>query len=373
MPIAALPEILTWSEPTDVLAHAHKDYVSLLIGQLGAALARIAQRDSKLGTQLLAEIQGLPDAALMRLLLAPRTCNHLLWPERHSPETTAQFLSGAARAERANLDPATAPKEEVWSALGDVRCCPAEGVQRAPRPEGLMPLDFESPFVQIIAAAASTAAALPAPPRFKTEERHTILQQFTETAVQLRSTSEVTFSFVVAYNKVVVLHKTAGTERFLTRSPEKYIGLAVFRNPQRENVDPVDLAEGLVHEGIHTVLDIDEYSRQRGGASLGQWIRDVRLYDGATRTRSPWTGAALPVHTYLHACFVWYGLLHFWALALSKGAFDRARVQERIIAAASGFLRQQVLDEVAPYRDVIAPDLLDAVERMQAHVRQAFG
>lgn len=372
MLITALPEILSWSAPMDALAQSQSDYVAFLLSRLGAALARIAQHDRPLGERLFEQIKALPDAALMRLLLAPRTSNHLLWPERHRVEATATFFSTAIQAEWARLAPAAAPPEEIWSALGDLRSSAAEGVRHAPRPGGLMPLDFDSPFIQTLAAPAGLLAVRAEPFPFSDDERQLVLQRFEETAERLQATRDSVFRFVVAYNQVVVLQKAAGAERFISRSPEKYIGLAVFQNPQRLGVDAVDLAEGLVHEGIHTLLDMDEYSRQQSDSPLGAWLRDPGLYDGATRTRSPWTGAALPVHTYLHACFVWYGLLHFWALALSAGTFDRARVQQRIAAAVSGFLRQQVIDEVAPYRSVIARDLLDAVERMQAHVEQAF-
>jgi hypothetical protein len=373
MLIAALPEVLRWSGPVDVLARSHQAYSALLGGQLGGVLARIARREPATAAELLTRIQALPDAALTRLLTAPQTCHRLLWPERHAAEALASFLASAVTAELAGLDPAQASDEETWSALGDLRSSRAGGVQRAPRPSGLMPLDFDSPFVQSVISPAASAPHQPASPeQFDDDERRAILGRFDVAARGMRATSETVFGFAVAYNKVVILHKSASSDRFLTRSPEKLIGLAVFRNAHRPDVDAVDLAEGMVHEAIHTVLDIDEYTRQREGAGLAPWLQDLGLYDGATRTCSPWTGNPLPVHTYLHACFVWYGLVHFWALALATSAFDRARVQHRLAVAARGFVRGDALDEIRPFRDVIAPDLLEAVARMQDHVKRAW-
>jgi hypothetical protein len=97
------------------------------------------------------------------------------------------------------------------------------------------------------------------------------------------------------------------------------------------------------------------------------------LYGPDARARSLWTGTPLPLRSYLQACFVWYGLLHFWAAAVKAGTFDPRRVRSRIEQATIGFLRAPVLDQVAPYREGIAEVLLDTVDELQERVVATFG
>jgi hypothetical protein len=88
---------------------------------------------------------------------------------------------------------------------------------------------------------------------------------------------------------------------------------------------------------------------------------------------SPWTGTKLPVRQFLQACFVWYGLVHFWALAWTTGAFAPDRVRARLTLATSGFLFEDLVDTlVGMCGDGIAPAIVNAICEMQGVVRRSF-
>ena len=69
-------------------------------------------------------------------------------------------------------------------------------------------------------------------------------------------------------------------------------------------------ADALVHEAIHAVvyrLELIEFLHLDDRASLAQ------------QTTSPWSGRSLTLRSFVHACFVWYGLWHLWQMRPSPG------------------------------------------------------
>ena len=83
----------------------------------------------------------------------------------------------------------------------------------------------------------------------------------------------------------------------------------------------------LIHSLLYTV-ELDE-----------PFILDREAVENM-RIKSPWTGAELPVHSFLHACLVWFGLWQFWSLALHNSRFSMDhRVQEQLQGAEVGFTR----------------------------------
>jgi hypothetical protein len=129
-------------------------------------------------------------------------------------------------------------------------------------------------------------------------------------------------------------------------------------------VDAVDIADAIVHEAIHALLYMQEQKKS--------WVYDPDLCKPIPRVVSPWTGRHLALRPFLQACFVWYGLLHFWCLALSAGAFDSARIRERIVRSGIGFWDKPLLDYIDSYKAALCPDLLKAIQEMQSIVNDAF-
>ena len=92
-------------------------------------------------------------------------------------------------------------------------------------------------------------------------------------------------------------------ERFSSASFRTLPGLSLFVNASSADVSSHDLADAVLHEAIHALIYRYEalYSRLVP-TSLAQTEHLV----------SPWTGAKLPVDSFVQACFVWFGLYQFW-------------------------------------------------------------
>jgi HEXXH motif-containing protein len=165
-------------------------------------------------------------------------------------------------------------------------------------------------------------------------------------------------AFTTQFIKVLVLQQD-GEPSYSAYSTQQYPGRAVMRNPQL--VDVALIAESIVHEAIHSLLYMLIQSYPWG-------IEDSSFEDGPKVT-SPWTGRILPLSTFLHACFVWYGLLHFWSRALTTAAFPALRIRGRLSRAALGFLGPSLLTLVDP-RDLVlvSAPIRAAIQSMQDRV-----
>jgi hypothetical protein len=112
------------------------------------------------------------------------------------------------------------------------------------------------------------------------------------------------------------------------------------------------IAGGLVHEATHQVLYVLEWA--------GPFIvedPDMR----AVAVKSGWTGRDLALHSFIHACFVWYSLSNFWGLARSHEAFDAADVKGQLARSLIGFRDENPVARLAPYAGMARYDVLKIV------------
>jgi hypothetical protein len=87
-------------------------------------------------------------------------------------------------------------------------------------------------------------------------------------------------------------------------------GFSLITNGHLRSVTERDLADAIVHEAIHAIIC-------RFEAFGDRLVRSDQA--GRHQVNSPWTGARLGVEPFAQACFVWFGLHHFW-----KSASDEA-------------------------------------------------
>ena len=116
------------------------------------------------------------------------------------------------------------------------------------------------------------------------------------------------------------------------------------------------ISNAIVHESIHSLiykleLHEDLYADQNAAHEV--------------MTVSPWTERPLQVHSFVHACFVWYGLLNFWNLTPdAQPAISRLRGR-----AYRGFEPGSPLLAISPEaREVIAPNVRLVIEEMHERV-----
>lgn len=158
-------------------------------------------------------------------------------------------------------------------------------------------------------------------------------------------------------------------EVFWSSTPERHLfGTRLWNLTAATPTEQV--ADALLHEAIHTWLDLDCLLRERRLRPGGRWMSPVLLHEGCSRFLSPWTGAPLSVVIYVHACFVWYGLLHLWALASPETGADPSEVRALLRRAWAGFLGRPDL-QLAAFAAELAPDICETVEAMTAAVLAA--
>jgi HEXXH motif-containing protein len=169
-------------------------------------------------------------------------------------------------------------------------------------------------------------------------------------------------TFCSRFLKVIVLQQDDKGQSVSAYSTQQYPGRAVISNPQF--IDVVQTAESVVHEAIHAYLYMLSQTYPWGISDPG--------YDDKPKVLSPWTGTLLPVSTFLHACFVWYGLLNFWSHALLADTFPSRRVRGRMSRAARGFLGKSLLDmmDKSDLALVFEP-IRRAIDRMQFQVQNS--
>lgn len=377
MQIERIPDILAWSEHKRLssLTEIRTLYSEALAQRLGCILGYQQVWWGEKGAALVQLVQSLPDEAFERLLTAPETSYRLLWFGRHAVEDIAHFLLYAAQAEWARLGYQIGSVERpLWTALGDYCIHPGGSCYVAPNLGGRLVLDFQSPNSRDLSSALSSASEYGEEARYVCEARPPLVERMASIAAAIESVNPDTAQFVARFTNVVMFVRTGGPEGepFLSRSPERHIGLTVLVNSHQPDVDDAKLAEALVHEAIHSLIDTYETLANLADDPTDRWVCDASLYDGTPRVVSPWTGTRLVVPTYIHACFVWYGIVQFWSEALDGQYFPSARVMERLRAAVRGFLSDSVLEQLRPYQSSLHPKLMAALSRMRSDVASAF-
>jgi hypothetical protein len=160
-----------------------------------------------------------------------------------------------------------------------------------------------------------------------------------------------------------VLLRRSGSTPGTSTSHRAHVGCCLLTNlHQPAQAVPVAI-EALVHESIHQLL----YRTEQAGGNFCDLAPTPTF-------RSPWSGARLPLHSLVHACFVWYGLLTLWsALAVAPSSDDEgAHARGRIAHCLFGFaFLDDVLDTPAFPVARVDPQVLRAIRGLSAATRRA--
>jgi hypothetical protein len=338
------------------LHHASERLAEVLASQRAAAPSMVADIQ-----RLLAAAS---DGVYVRFVTAPEVTNRLFWG-RPSTETLAFFVAALeTELAAAGLMPAT--ERTGWSALGDVFVASDGRVERPFTIDGLMPLDIGSPHAETMAQSEGFVdAGTPETRSFDAEELARLRLSLASTSRAIHAVNPEVSAFVETFNRVVILQKDPGApDLFASGSTGQYIGRAFLANPHLPALGEAQLADAIVHEAIHGLLYMEE--------ALQPWVLDPALYNFEPVLTSPWTGNRLAVRPFLQACFVWYGLTHFFADAMQTSQFPDARARNRLRVATTGFLEQRFEVILRDYTDRLAPELVTAISTMQERIVDAF-
>lgn len=164
-------------------------------------------------------------------------------------------------------------------------------------------------------------------------------------AAALRRASPSALEFVTVFVEMLALRSAPRLQRFHTSTFPGLAGLVRFANAHLPGVDTPALLEALVRESIHGLLHLHEEVQ-------GPLVRPTHA---SCKITSPWTGTAVGLRAYVHACAVWYGLHHLWSLH----GFASGELAERAEAlrhqARAGFDHRPVSIRLAPFAHLLTP------------------
>jgi HEXXH motif-containing protein len=213
-------------------------------------------------------------------------------------------------------------------------------------------LDFEPGYVwPDLAYDTSSALAHYSVPA-RDEMRNTVGE-----AAQLASArAPKAHAFINAHMKTALVCRSDALAGASSASNRELVGACVLTNMHAPKERVLVCVEALVHESIHQFL----YKAERDHGNFCD-LSEARTY------RSFWTGSRIPLHSLIHACFVWYGLLTLWCqLARSadgggESSFLRDKASRVIFGFA--FARRAFADPAFP-RSCVEPEILAAIDRI---------
>jgi hypothetical protein len=366
-----LRQLLRWSGDRALFDDLSPSLIDVVAARLGRFLERLRQSDSQRSETLKRRIRELPDSSLMRILTAPQTfylATHLF---KTHEDQSAQILSDALDAEACRLGDPPALAHPVWGILGDcyypVNSDDGAEAQeqwswrpdrtyRAPRLSIGMPVDAYSPNArgELPDVVGSDVDFLP-------PEVGDAVEKLSATVEAMGASCPEALDTVSRFSRALVIRKDAGPAcNFFPSSTRMCIGRPVFRNPHLPGIRLSDLAEALVHESIHAIIDTMEL---RKSLLLAKDFQRPEM-------PSPWTGRVLDTNTYIQACFIWYGLWNFWLRAIPTDAFPYQDVLNRLQQASKGFAAQDVVEPLADRG--VRDEVLEALRQAQSDVHSSL-
>jgi hypothetical protein len=355
--IATLPDFLTWQAGNDLTHSACKIHVQYLYHQ-------VKKWSTHADTDLFHSVTSLPKSSQQRLLLAPRFYTLLRSnsePGTSEIESFKQFLD----LERYLSNPDGNRPSGSWTALWDFYLAPEEPVEE-PAPAYTSSLSFRGETFKaprlgnIVLDAFRPFTKDDFPPPMGEVTNHTpeelefITQRLEQSLELISRLSRTARSAVDALVQVISLVRAPrsmkGTQSFSNKAVLGRMGLA---NADSNRWSVYKIADAIVHESIHALIYKIELTNCL--------YLDDSVESEPFKVVSPWSGRTLPLHSFVHACFVWFGLWNFWSLAGPEEA-EAAKLKS---TAAHGFLAGHPLSCIPEAaRDRIRPEVLHAIDRM---------
>jgi hypothetical protein len=273
-----------------------------------------------------------------------------------APEDALEFFEGAfavAAIEAGGQSDAAA--EEIWSANGDraYRRAAPQGswtlAFAAPVIDGYLPVDMRSPAIKGTIPGVDCGAD-----PISEEDQHGIFTLLGESHALIEQGAPNARQFLEDFARVIVACNCFADREFRSAGARLTAGRMVMINPLFALDKPELITDGLLHESIHCAIDHCEFA---------QPILKVIRTDATIV--SPWTGKLLDLNTFIHASFVWYGLVNFWTMATANRASPTAGALEMLATARRGFEASRPSELIAPFKDLLDLDVVRAVNEMK--------
>ncbi len=171
----------------------------------------------------------------------------------------------------------------------------------------------------------------------------------------LRDHATGAFAFVDEALDRAMLRRSGDTPT-ASSSNRARVGTCVLTNVHLPSDRVFVCIEALVHESVHQYLYRVE--RDQG---------DFCDLAAPGRHRSPWSGNRIPLHSLVHACFVYFALVGLWC-RLARRLSDAepiALVRDRLARNLFGFrYLRPLIDAPAFPRERVQPAILEAIGRI---------
>lgn len=351
-----IPDIFAWEESRDHLANLQIWACSVALRRVRSCLDHISLYDQNLFRSMRTTFEELPLEGKLRFMTAPETFYRIMRLRKEPVESIihlCNFLNGEAALH--GLGPI---EKDYVTALGDYyyseatpgRLTATDGNENnapikaffAPRLAEAIPIDFASSN----AANAQETDDLREYVQYSVEQKALVCEKLNAAFNLIERVSEATAHLIKQHIKVIIPLNT-GVPGYGSTSQPHMPGRVLLRGAEASPLGA--LASALVHEAMHQVLYILEW----GGTFIVE-DPDVR----AARAKSEWTNRDLPLHSHIHACFIWYGLSNFWLHARSSEAFEAIDVERQLARSLAGFRYRNPIELLAPHAGMVRYDVL---------------
>lgn len=216
----------------------------------------------------------------------------------------------------------------------------------APPGRGAARLDFDGTlaFPDLPYDAASVDARYP-------DAARAALHDMVDAANRALAVVPAAGHFVAGQLAVVLLRRSATVGQPTSSSNRTHVGVAVLTNVEASPDPALVCAEALVHESVHQFL----YRLEREHGPFCD-------LDATRRYRSPWSGNRIPLHSLVHAAFVYHALLAFWSryAAVADDVDAAAFARDRVARSLFGYGFLDTVVEGFP-RGAVDPAIVAAI------------
>jgi hypothetical protein len=225
---------------------------------------------------------------------------------------------------------------------------------RAPRLADTIPIDFYSPNRANVQSPSSEANDL----SFSSEEESFIADFLQRTFNQIAEVCPPAAELIKQYVKVIIPIKVK--KGIGSTSQPRFPGRVLLRGTERSSA--AALASALVHESMHQLMYVLEYA--------GAFIMKDAEQKNNLQIKSLWTGRDLELHSFLHACFVWYGLGKFWEKARDVDVFEKAEVERELDRSFRGYRGQNPSQLLQPFAGLVRQDVITVAGTLQTRLTE---
>lgn len=200
------------------------------------------------------------------------------------------------------------------------------------------------------------------------DEQRVVVTKLQAAFKEISATAPTFARLICNYTREVFVRKASGMLPSSEQEATEMGGIRL-RNVHLDSYDHGQLVDDLIHESIHNFLSVFEYV-------YFSFVRYIDDKDHGSRAVSPWSGRSIQVEAFVHAVFVYFGMLNYVCSKLESTSlppFEKHDLLQRRGRYASGFLMPGRLSNYVAQFASVDPRAIKAIDSMEKSVIQRFG